>query len=147
MQPVTHCILLDLLCKTKTFWVFLRSFLLFPPFSSQNSSSSSYFSLLLVMILSAQQLIQPVLQSLLLYWLGVKLNIFLCTFLLNKDLGRSALCAFVSLHTPSLFFCSNRKSVALEPALSKTLGSSLLLKAKGALPWALLEPEFYVKFL
>lgn len=31
MQPVTHCILLDLLCKTKTFWVFLRSFLLYIP--------------------------------------------------------------------------------------------------------------------
>lgn len=102
----------------------------FPPFSPHNLASSSYSSLFLVMILSEQQLMQPSLQSLLLYWLGEKLNIFLCTFLLNKDLLRSALCACVSLHTPCLLVCSNRKLLALEPTISQTLGSSLSFEGK-----------------
>lgn len=97
------------------------------------------------MILSEQQLTQPGLQSLLPYWLGVKLNIYLCTFLLNKDLHRSALCAFVSLHTPCLFVCSNRKFLALEPAISQILGSSLSFEGKGGFAVVFTGTRFYPK--
>lgn len=113
MQPIT-CILSDVLCRTKIFWAFLVYFLLcIPcPFSLNIWLHHLIPSHFFVMILSEQQLTQSSLQSLLLYWLGVKLNIFLCTLLLNKDLHRSAFCAFVSLHTPCLFVCSNRRFLA-----------------------------------
>lgn len=101
------------------------------PFSPQYLASSSYSSLFLMVILSEQQLTQSGLQSLLLYWLGGKLNIFLCTLLLNKDLHRSALCAFVSLHTPCLFSVQTGGSWLTDSHLPNFVVSSLFWRERG----------------
>lgn len=116
-----------------------------PLSSPQHLASSFYSSLFLMMILSEQQLAQSGLQSLLLYWLGVKLNIFLCTLLLNKDLHSSALCACVSLHTPRLFVCSNRRFLVRPSYLPNFGVSPLFWSQRGDLLSPLLEPKFYPK--
>lgn len=110
-----------LLFKTKSFWVFLSGFILlcilsFPP---------SKFGFIVLLLPAPRDnscwtAAHPTcLQSPILHWLAVRLNIFLCTFPLNKDFSSSALCASVSLHTPCLLFL-------LCP--SKTVGSSLPLQ-------------------
>lgn len=113
MQPITCCILSDVLCRTKIFWAFLVYFLLCIPVLSP----STFGFIILFLPISLwwfflNSSLANLACSLLLYWLGVKLNIFLCTLLLNKDLHRSAFCAFVSLHTPCLFVCSNTRFLA-----------------------------------
>lgn len=81
---------------------------------------------------SEQQLTQSGLQSLLLHWLTLKLNILFCTLLLNKDLHRSALCAFVSLPPHPLPVCLFKQEVlGLEPPISQTLGSPLFWRQRG----------------
>lgn len=146
------CYILILLFKTQRFWVFLNGFILLWILSFLPWKFS--FIILLLPVPcdnSCWTATHPTsLQSLLLYWLGVRLNIFLCTFPLNKDFSSSALCASVSLHTLCLFFCSNRKPLALEPCPSKTVGSPSLWKALQTRWHQLLgsaEPEFCFKHI